>query len=38
LGVTVLFLILLALGMNISRKDYESRLANYQQEHEGVRI
>jgi ABC-type transport system involved in multi-copper enzyme maturation permease subunit len=31
--VTVLFLILIPLGMYVSRKDYERRLANYQQEH-----
>jgi ABC-type transport system involved in multi-copper enzyme maturation permease subunit len=31
--VTALFLILIPLGMYVSRKDYESRLANYQQEH-----
>ena len=36
--VAVLFLILLPLGMYVSRKYYEIRLANYQQEHEGVRI
>ena len=36
--VAVLFLILLPLGMFVSRKDYEIWLANYQQEHEGVRI
>jgi ABC-type transport system involved in multi-copper enzyme maturation permease subunit len=31
--VTALFLILIPLGMYVSRKDYERRLANYQQEH-----
>jgi len=32
--VTVLFLILIPLGMYVSRIDYERRLANYQQEHQ----
>ncbi len=31
--VTALFLILIPLGMYVSRIDYERRLANYQQEH-----
>jgi len=35
--VTVLFLILIPLGMYVSRKDYERRLANYQQEHQMYR-
>jgi ABC-type transport system involved in multi-copper enzyme maturation permease subunit len=35
--VTALFLILIPLGMYVSRKDYESRLANYQQEHQMYR-
>jgi ABC-type transport system involved in multi-copper enzyme maturation permease subunit len=35
--VTALFLILIPLGMYVSRKDYERRLANYQQEHQMYR-
>jgi len=35
--VTVLFLVLIPLGMYVSRKDYERRLANYQQEHQMYR-
>jgi ABC-type transport system involved in multi-copper enzyme maturation permease subunit len=35
--VTALFLILIPLGMYVSRKDYESRLANYQQEYQMYR-
>jgi ABC-type transport system involved in multi-copper enzyme maturation permease subunit len=35
--VTALFLILIPLGMYVSRKDYESRLSNYQQEHQMYR-
>jgi ABC-type transport system involved in multi-copper enzyme maturation permease subunit len=35
--VTALFLILIPRGMYVSRKDYESRLANYQQEHQMYR-
>jgi ABC-type transport system involved in multi-copper enzyme maturation permease subunit len=35
--VTVLFLILIPLGMYVSRIDYERRLANYQQEHQMYR-
>ncbi len=35
--VTALFLILIPLGMYVSRKDYERRLANYQQEQQMYR-
>lgn len=35
--VTALFLILIPMGMYVSRKDYERRLANYQQEHQMYR-
>ncbi|MEJ2701421.1 MAG: ABC transporter permease subunit [Sedimentisphaerales bacterium] len=35
--VTALFLILIPLGMYVSRKDYERRLANYQREHQMYR-
>jgi len=35
--VTALFLILIPLGRYVSRKDYERRLANYQQEHQMYR-
>jgi len=35
--VTALFLILIPLGMYVSRKDYERRLANYNQEHQMYR-
>ena len=35
--VTALFLILIPLGMYVSQKDYERRLANYQQEHQMYR-
>jgi ABC-type transport system involved in multi-copper enzyme maturation permease subunit len=35
--VTVLFLILIPMGMYVSRKDYERRLTNYQQEHQMYR-
>ena len=35
--VTALFLILIPLGMYVSRIDYERRLANYQQEHQMYR-
>ena len=36
-AVTALFLILIPLGMYVSRKDYERRLASYQQEHQMYR-
>jgi len=35
--VTTLFLVLIPMGMYVSRKDYERRLANYQQEHQMYR-
>ena len=35
--ITALFLILIPLGMYVSLKDYERRLANYQQEHQMYR-
>jgi ABC-type transport system involved in multi-copper enzyme maturation permease subunit len=35
--VTALFLILIPLGMYVSRKDYERRLADYQREHQMYR-
>jgi ABC-type transport system involved in multi-copper enzyme maturation permease subunit len=35
--VTVLFIVLIPLGMYVGRKDYERRLANYHQEHQMYR-
>jgi len=35
--VTVLFLVLIPLGMYVGREDYERRLANYQREHQMYR-